>query len=70
MNAWYILPNGNIRHVDGLEIQPEEDWFPTDDSLQAYAEMQRAAGQSEAWIAREILKLAVECERWAQENLT
>lgn len=69
MSGWYILPNGNIRHVDGLEIQPELDWFPTEESLLAYSEAQRAAGCSEAWIARRVMSLAVECELWVQENL-
>lgn len=69
MSGWYILPNGNVRHVDGLEIQPELDWFPTDQSLLAYAEAQRAAGCSEAQIARRVMSLAVECEQWVKENL-
>lgn len=67
--GWYILPNGNIRHIDGLEIQPELDWFPTEQSLLNYAEAQRAEGNSEEWIARRIMALAVECELWVQENL-
>ena len=70
MSGWYILPNGNIRHVDGLEIQPEMDWFPTEESLLSYTEAQRAAGCTEAWIARRVMSLAVECEQWAQDNLT
>lgn len=70
MSGWYILPNGNVRHVDGLEIQPEREWFPTEESLLAYAEAQRAAGQSEVWIARRIMSLAVECELWVQEHLS
>ncbi len=70
MSGWYILPNGNIRHVDGLEIQPEHEWFPTEQSLLAYTEAQRAAGHSEVWIARRIMNLAVECELWVQDNLT
>lgn len=69
MSAWYILPNGHVRHVDGLEIQPEQDWFPTDESLAAFVDAQRAAGESEAWIARRVMSLAVECEKWVQQNL-
>lgn len=69
MSGWYILPNGNVRHVGGLEIQPELDWFPTDASLLAYADEQRAAGRSEAQIARQVMSLAVECEEWVKENL-
>lgn len=69
MSGWYILPNGNIRHIDGLEIQPELDWFPTEQSLQAYLDSQRAQGNSEAWIARRVMSLSVECELWVQENL-
>lgn len=68
-SGWYILPNGNIRHVDGLEIQPELDWFPTEQSLVEYAEVQRAHGSSEEWIVRRVMALAVECEQWVQENL-
>lgn len=70
MSAWYILPNGNVRHVEGLEIQPENDWFPTEASFQAYADKQREAGHSEAQIARRIMSLAIECEQWVQENLS
>lgn len=70
MSAWYILPNGNIRHIDGLEIQPEQDWFPTEESLVVYLEQQRAASRPEAWIARRVMSLAIECEQWAQENLS
>lgn len=70
MSAWYILPNGHVRHVDGLEIQPENDWFPTEESLLAYTDEQLAAGHSEAQIARRIMSLAVECEQWVQENLS
>jgi len=69
MSAWYILPNGNIKHVDGLEIQPERDWFPTDDSLELYAASLRAAGRSEAQIAQAIMGLALECEQWVRDNL-
>ena len=69
MSGWYILPNGNVRHVEGLEIQPELDWFPTEESMLAYAQAKREEGWSEAQIARRMMSLAVECEEWVQNNL-
>jgi hypothetical protein len=69
MNTWYILPNGNIRHIDGLELQPEKDWFPTEASMAAFTDAQRAAGKSEVEIIRAMMVLAVECEAWTRENL-
>lgn len=70
MNTWYILPNGHIKHVDGLEIQPEKDWFPTDESLAAFGAAQRAAGSTEVQIVQSVMRLALQCERWAAANLT
>ena len=69
MTRWYILPNGNIKHMDGLEIQPEHDWFPTEASMMAFIERERAAGASEVQIAQRLMALAVECEEWARDNL-
>lgn len=70
MDNWYILPNGNIKHLDGLEIQPERDWLPTDASLEFYAEAQREAGKTELQIMRTIIQLAAEGEAWVKENLS
>ena len=70
MSAWYILPSGNIKHIDGLELQPEQDWFPTPESMQAYTDAMRARGQDDALIITSMMRLAVEGERWVQENLT
>lgn len=70
MNTWYILPNGNIRHIDGLELQPEKDWFPTEASIVAFTDAQRAAGKSDAEIIRMMMELAVDCEAWVGENLS
>jgi len=69
MSTWYILPNGNIKHLSGLELQPEKDWFPTDASMDAFADAQRAAGKPEAEIIRMMMALAIDCEKWARENL-
>ncbi|UHL65427.1 hypothetical protein LSG25_05930 [Paralcaligenes sp. KSB-10] len=69
MDTWYILPNGNIKHVDGLEIQPENDWFPTDESLEIFSSAQRAAGKTEVQIIQRIMSLALECEQWVRDNL-
>ena len=69
MSNWYILPNGNIKHVNGLEIQPEHDWFPTEASMLDFVESERAAGISEVQIAQRMMALAIECEEWARNNL-
>lgn len=70
MNSWYILPNGNIKHIDGLELQPEKDWFPTPESMQAFTDAMRARGQGDALIIKRMMDLAVEGEDWVRENLT
>lgn len=69
MSKWYILPNGNIKHVAGLEIQPEHDWFPTADSLQVYSEAQHALGKTQVQVMQLVMGLALECEQWVQDNL-
>lgn len=69
MTTWYILPNGNIKHINGLELQPEKDWFPTDASLAAYTDAQRDLGKSEALIIKQLMDLALAGEAWTQENL-
>lgn len=69
MTTWYILPNGNIKNINGLELQPEKDWFPTDASLAAYTDDQRNIGKSEALIIKQLMDLAIACEQWAQDNL-
>jgi hypothetical protein len=69
MTAWYILPNGNIKHTTGLEIQPEQDWFPTKESLEAFYKTQQAAGKTEVQIIQYVMGLALECEQWAKDNL-
>jgi len=69
MSAWYILPNGNIKHLDGLELQPERDWLPTDASLELYAQAQREAGWTETRILQRIMGLALEGEQWVRDNL-
>jgi hypothetical protein len=69
MNSWYILPNGNIKHLDGLEVQPECDWLPTDQSLETYAERQRETGKTELQIMRMVMQLAMDGEAWVKENL-
>lgn len=68
--AWYILPNGNIRHLNGLELQPEHDWFPTSDSLASFTDAERDSGKSEAEIIKHMMALAIEGETWARENLS
>ncbi len=70
MSAWYILPNGNIKHTDGLELQPEHDWFPTVQSLEIYTQIMREQGNSETGIIKCVMALALECEAWAQDNLS
>ena len=70
MSNWYILPNGNIRHANGLEIQPEEDWFPTPASMESFTQAMRKQGMSEVLIIKHMMTLALECEKWAQDNLT
>jgi len=68
--SWYILPNGNIRNINGLELQPENDWFPTAESMDAFVEAGFEAGQSEVEIIKQMMDLAIECEEWARTNLT
>jgi len=70
MNDWYILPNGNIKHLDGLEVQPERDWLPTDESMEVYAGRQREAGKTELQIVRMVMQLAMDGEAWVKENLS
>jgi hypothetical protein len=70
MNNWYILPNGNIKHVNGLELQPEKDWFPTAESMQAFTDAMRAQGQSDALIIKGMMDLALDGEKWVRDNLT
>ena len=70
MSTWYILPNGNIKHLTGLEIQPENDWFPTADSLDTFSDEQRAAGKTEVQIIQYVMALALECEQWTKDNLS
>src|SRR3546814_17811365 len=69
MTNWYILPNGNIKHINGLELQPEKDWLPTDASMQAFTDALRAKGMSDALIITAMMGLAIEGETWGQENL-
>jgi len=69
MTNWYILPNGNLKHPNGLELQPEKDWFPTDASLAIYTDARREAGAAEEKIILELMELAIECEAWVRENL-
>lgn len=69
MSGWYILPNGNVKHVNGLEIQPESDWMPTAESAERFIAAQREAGLSEGAILKAIVALAYDCEAWVQENL-
>ena len=70
MSNWYLLPNGNIKHTNGLELQPEQDWFPTAASMQAYTDAMRARGQADALIIKQMMDLAVEGEAWLRQNLT
>lgn len=70
MSTWYILPNGNIKNADGLELQPERDWFPTDTSMADFSDRQRALGKSETQIIKLMMDMAIEAETWAQRNLT
>ena len=70
MSHWYLLPNGNLKHTDGLELQPEQDWFPTEASMQAYASAMRARGQADALIIKQMMDLAAEGEAWLRQNLT
>ncbi|KAA0892977.1 hypothetical protein [Pusillimonas sp. ANT_WB101] len=69
MSTWYILPNGNIKNADGLELQPERDWFPTDTSMADFSDRQRALGKSEIQIIKRMMDMAIEAETWAQRNL-
>ncbi len=69
MNNWYILPNGNIKHTNGLELQPEKDWLPTEQSMEAFSNALRAQGKPDALIIKAMMDLAIECETWVQENL-
>ncbi|TEA78956.1 hypothetical protein [Allopusillimonas ginsengisoli] len=69
MTTWYILPNGNIKNINGLELQPEKDWFPTDQSLAAYVDAEQDAGKSQEQIIKQLMDLAIACEAWAQDNL-
>ena len=70
MNNWYLLPNGNIKHTDGLELQPEKDWFPTEASMQSFTDTMRARGQADALIIKQMMDLALEGEQWLRNNLT
>lgn len=70
MNNWYILPNGNVKHVDGLELQPEKDWLPTTSSIEAFTDAARELGQADALIIKRMMDLAVEGENWLRDNLT
>src|SRR3546814_18087883 len=70
MTNWYILPNGNIKHINGLELQPEKDWLPTDARMQAFTDALRAKGMSDALIIQAMLGLAIAGEPWVQENLS
>lgn len=70
MSTWYILPNGNIKNAEGLELQPEKDWLPTDASMATFADMQRALGKSETQIIKLMMDRANQAETWAQRNLT
>lgn len=70
MSNWYILPNGNIKHIAGLEIEPENDWFPTTESLERFSEEQRASGATEVQVIQRVMSLAIECELWVKNNLT
>jgi hypothetical protein len=70
MTTWYILPNGNIKHANGIELQPEKDWLPTDESAEAFAEGQRALGHGDVQIIKTMMDLALDCERWVKVNLS
>ncbi len=70
MTTWYILPNGNIKHTDGLELQPEEDWFPTAESMALFTERGRVRGQSDVQIIKHMMDLARDGEKWVQDNLS
>lgn len=69
MTTWYILPNGNIKHANGLELQPEQDWFPTTESMERFTEHERSRGASDIQIVKYMMDLARDGERWVQENL-
>lgn len=69
MTTWYILPNGNIKHASGLELQPEQDWFPTTESMTLFTERYRSQGQSEVQIIKHMMDLARDGEKWVQDNL-
>lgn len=69
MTNWYILPNGNIKHINGLELQPEKDWFPTGQSLEIFTQAQRAAGKTDVQIIKDVMDLAIDCEQWVKDNL-
>ncbi|MGP1613914.1 MAG: hypothetical protein ACTS5Y_02455 [Pollutimonas bauzanensis] len=69
MTTWYILPNGNIKHANGLELQPEQDWFPTTESMERFTERGRGQGLSDVQIIKHMMDLARDCEKWVQDNL-
>jgi len=70
MTTWYILPNGNIKHATGLELQPEQDWFPTSESMALFTEREREKGASDVLIVKYMMDLARDGEQWVQDNLT
>ncbi|WP_353147762.1 hypothetical protein [Pollutimonas bauzanensis] len=70
MTTWYILPNGNIKHATGLELQPEQDWFPTSESMVLFTEREREKGASDVLIVKYMMDLARDGEQWVQDNLT
>ncbi|HUG59503.1 hypothetical protein D3C75_1370230 [compost metagenome] len=70
MTTWYILPNGNIKHTSGLELQPEQDWFPTSDSMELFTQHERGKGASDVQIVKYMMDLARDGEKWVQDNLT
>lgn len=69
MSTWYILPNGNVKHPSGLELQPEQDWFPTQESMEAMFAAQRALGARDELIVKRIMDMAADAERWLRDNV-
>lgn len=70
MTTWYILPNGNIKHASGLELQPEQDWFPTTESMEIFTQQERGKGASDVQIIKYMMSLARDGEKWVQDNLS
>ena len=69
MSNLYIMPNRNNKQTNGLELQPEKDWFPTPESMEAMFAAQRALGTPDELIVKRMMDMAVDAERWLRDNV-